>query len=339
MASPPVIDFAPFLREEGAVVGAPATDAQAAVLRALDAVNRSTGFAYLDNVGITQEDLRQWFAGARELFAQPEDHKLRGLQQLDPSANVGYSPVGQERLNASRPADLKESFNVKRPGTNTFEGCPERFVDAAQGLWAKAEVAMRRFALACALALDLEPDFFSKRLRSMDQVTVRFLRYPPCDFDPAAAGGHGPLRIGEHTDFGLFTLLFLDGPAEGLEVKKVAGGEVGGSYGGEDGGWTPVQGLGGATFVVNTGALFARWTNDHWRATAHRVVVPSAAAAAGERYSIACFCDPDADADVTVHPRFLAPGEVAKYPPTTAGEYVLMKLRQTNAKPGEAAKL
>ena len=27
--------------------------------------------------------------------------------------------------------------------------------------------------------------------------------------------------------------------------------------------------------IVNTGALAARWTNDTWNATAHRVIVPS----------------------------------------------------------------
>jgi len=32
---------------------------------------------------------------------------------------------------------------------------------------------------------------------------------------------------------------------------------------------------------TNTGALLARWTNDEWKATAHRVVIPSAEAAAG----------------------------------------------------------
>lgn len=168
----------------------------------------------------------------------------------------------------------------------------------------------------------------------MDQMTARFLHYPPCAFDPSAAEGHGPIRIGEHTDFGLFTLLFMDGLADGLEVKKVSGGEVSGAAGGGAGGWMPVPGMGGATFVVNTGALMARMTNDTWRATAHRVVVPSAEAAASSRYTIACFCDPDSDAMIFVDPRFVAPGEEVKYPPITAGDYVLSKLSETNTPPG-----
>merc|ERR1712107_210811 len=86
----------------------------------------------------------------------------------------------------------------------------------------------------------------------------------------------------------------------------------------------PCPGRGGATFVVNTGALFARWTNDTWRASAHRVVVPNAEAAASHRYTIACFCDPDEDSEVIVDDRFVKKGQAPRYPPTTGGEYVKM---------------
>mmetsp|Transcript_91021 Transcript_91021/g.235012 ORF Transcript_91021/g.235012 Transcript_91021/m.235012 type:complete len:330 (+) Transcript_91021:92-1081(+) len=326
----PIIDFTPFMVNEGAVIGDPMTPAQEAVTKQLDEVNTGTGFAYLSNIGITSEDLEGWFAASKELFALPEEVKHQRLQQMCPETNAGYSPEGQEKLNARRGADMKESFNIKRPGMNDFAGCPGKFVEAAASIWHKADLAGKRFGLACAMALGVEPDFFTSKLQKMDQFTVRFLHYPPCEFDPKAAEGHGPIRIGEHTDFGLFTLLFLDGPADGLEVKRVEGAEVGGSVGNEAGGWVQVPGLGGATFVVNTGALFARWTNDTWRASAHRVVVPTAAAAASHRYTIACFCDPDADSEVVVDPRFIAPGEAPKYPPTTGGEYVLMKLRESN---------
>ena len=77
--------------------------------------------------------------------------------------------------------------------------------------------------------------------------------------------------------------------------------------------------------VVNTGALLARWTNDRWRATAHRVVAGSK----GEpsRYAIAAFIDPDADAAVAAHPSFGA----SRYPPTTGLAYLRMKLDEANA--------
>lgn len=226
---------------------------------------------------------------------------------------------------------MKESFNVKSPAIygNDFSGCPDDFKSAALSVWDKAMVAADRYALAAALALGLEADFFTSKLKLKDMVTCRFLHYPPCDYSPGAAQGHGSVRIGEHTDFGLFTFLFIEGRGEGLEVKRVEAGEVGGAAGGEhDSAWKAINGIGGCTFLVNTGALFSRWTNDTWRATAHRVVVPSAEVAAVHRYSIAIFVDPDADEEVKVDGRF---GD-AKYPPCTSREYIGMKLEEANQK-------
>ena len=80
--------------------------------------------------------------------------------------------------------------------------------------------------------------------------------------------------------------------------------------------------------IINTGALLARWTNDRWRATAHRVIVPDADVALHDRYSIPIFITPDASAMVSVHPRFVADGEQPKYPPMTALDYLLMKLKE-----------
>ena len=172
------------------------------------------------------------------------------------------------------------------------------------------------------------------------------LHYPPCD-PPAEGRGRQPvsssaIRVGEHTDFGAYTFLLLGDGAQGLQVKSVAGGEVGGAAGGEGEGWADVvpepqpEGVVGA--VVNTGALLARWTNDVWCATAHRVIVPTAAAAAAHRYSIACFIDPDADFVVAVDPRFACPGEELRYPPTTGLEYLMGKLREAQGVQKPAAR-
>eukprot|EP00326_Haptolina_ericina_P013561 CAMPEP_0181215842 /NCGR_PEP_ID=MMETSP1096-20121128/26241_1 /TAXON_ID=156174 ORGANISM="Chrysochromulina ericina, Strain CCMP281" /NCGR_SAMPLE_ID=MMETSP1096 /ASSEMBLY_ACC=CAM_ASM_000453 /LENGTH=72 /DNA_ID=CAMNT_0023307749 /DNA_START=43 /DNA_END=261 /DNA_ORIENTATION=- len=62
--------------------------------------------------------------------------------------------------------------------------------------------------------------------------------------------------------------------------------------------------------------------------TAHRVIVPSAAAAMVHRYSTACFIDPDAAAEVAVDPRFVKEGQALRYPRTTGLEYLMGKLRE-----------
>jgi isopenicillin N synthase-like dioxygenase len=62
----------------------------------------------------------------------------------------------------------------------------------------------------------------------------------------------------------------------------------------------------------------ARWTNDEWVSTLHRVVnPPPEAGAASRRQSLVFFHNPNYDAPV----ESLVPGE-AKYPPTTSGAHL-----------------
>lgn len=190
------------------------------------------------------------------------------------------------------------------------------------------EHASRNFSIACAIALDLPYDFFLKALEFYSSSVIRLNYYPPCDYEAGRSTGEdlsAPLRVGEHTDFGMFTILFNNEP--GLQVKAVEGGEVGGAADGEIGGWLDVPVPTGGTAIINTGALMARWTNDVWRATAHRVVVSNPAEAQSDRYSIACFFDPDKDYVIDVHPSFVAEGAKPKYQPITAQDYILSKLR------------
>lgn len=97
---------------------------------------------------------------------------------------------------------------------------------------------------------------------------------------------------------------------------------------GEIGGWLDVPVPSGATAIVNTGALMARWTNDVWRATAHRVVVTSEQQAREVRFSVACFFDPDPDSVIEVHPKFVPEGDDPKYEPISARDYEWRKLKE-----------
>ena len=329
----PVFDVAPFLSGGGWPAGAEATGAQQAAARALDAACRGPGFVALAGHGLDAR-LADALAEAKALFALDDAGKA-ALRPIDPKSNFGFAPYATETLNQSRPADLKEAFNVRCPRVhdNDFAGTPHGFGPAALALWHAVEEVALALCSAVELALGVERGFFARHLERMDLCTVRFLHYPPCDFDAGSAEGAAgkAIRVGEHTDFGLFTMLFLDGRAEGLQVKRAPhGSEVGGEHGGEHGGWTDIVGTadGAVTAVVNTGALLARWTNDTWCATAHRVVVNDPAVAARDRYSIACFIDPDATAPVVVHPKFVPAGEAPRYGPTTGLGYLMMKLRE-----------
>jgi len=226
---------------------------------------------------------------------------------------------------------FQQAYNIvcRRRYDSAFSGCPPGFKDASSAFWDTIEAASARLTVAIALALGIPSDYFLEKHSKCDSTTMRLLHYPPTTFDAGVSTGDdsiSALRVGEHTDFGMFTFLFVDGP--GLQVKAIEGGERHDWTGGESGDWLDVPVPEGASAIVNTGALMARWTNDIWRATAHRVVVSNVAQACKDRYAIAWFWDPDKDALIEVHPKFVAPGQKAKYEPITSHEYVQRKLSE-----------
>ena len=112
----------------------------------------------------------------------------------------------------------------------------------------------------------------------------------------------GQLRGGEHTDYGLLTILNGENVPGGLQVKTRAGT------------WIDVE-TDPDTFVVNIGDLLMRWTNDRWVSNVHRVATPPGNAAGAKRLSMAFFSHPNYDALIEC----VAPPGKAKYPPGAVG--------------------
>jgi len=168
----------------------------------------------------------------------------------------------------------------------------------------------RRLHRAIAADLGLAPAYFEPYL-TRPMATLRLLHYP------AGTGSAATLGAGEHTDYGNLTLLATDAVG-GLEIRR------------RDGTWISAPSLAG-TFVVNVGDCLMRWTNDVYVSTPHRVVAPIGR----ERYSIAFFLDPNADAPLAALPGTVAPGETPRYPTITAGDHITERLRATYAgRPG-----
>jgi isopenicillin N synthase-like dioxygenase len=85
---------------------------------------------------------------------------------------------------------------------------------------------------------------------------------------------------------------------------------------------------------VNSGDLLARWSNDIFRSTLHRVVAPPTEGANADdmtprRQSIAFFCNPNFGARIACLPSCHGPGNEAKYAPITTEEYIVSRLADT----------
>lgn len=309
LAQIPVIDFELFTNSDAA--------AQQAVVQQIYQACHEIGFIYLKNSGISQTLIDELFIQIKQFFALPFEIKQK-LAWSDEFSNRGYVGVERERLNPTKPGDLKEAFNVGKvssderqdslvlnqwlPDKEDFRTCVMEFWDAC------VEVA-DKILQAFALALQVPEDFFASR-HDQQNHTLRLLHYPPLQRSPKPE----QVRAGEHSDYGSITLLFQD-QIGGLEVQT------------RDGKWIAAPTIPG-TVIINTGDLMQRWTNHVFCSTKHRVIIPMDERSHKSRYSVAFFCHPNDDAEIACIESCKKEHE-AIYPPITAGEHLLSKLQAT----------
>ena len=172
-----------------------------------------------------------------------------------------------------------------------------------------AEVMMRIFGAA----LELPEGFFDGTLDRHFSI-LSCHHYPVLADEPLP----GQLRTGAHTDFGAMTILAATNAAGGLEVQL------------QDGSWAAVQPKPGE-FVVNLGDMMARWTNERWASTMHRVVNPPLGMAQSRRLSIGMFVHPNYDQTIACVPTCLTSGETPRYPVISAGGHIKDKIERSHA--------
>jgi isopenicillin N synthase-like dioxygenase len=124
-----------------------------------------------------------------------------------------------------------------------------------------------RLMAGIALSLGLQESYFADRYTREPLILFRIFNYPPPP-DPTLWG------VGEHTDYGLWTMLLQD-DAGGLEVRSRSR-------------WVPAPPVPGS-FVCNIGDMLDRMTRGLYRSTPHRVRNP----APRDRLSFPFFFDPN----------------------------------------------
>ena len=305
---------------------------KAAVAVEIDTACREVGFIQILGHGIPTEVTDGLASAMDDFFALDLDAKRRFIAPK--GTNRGYSPPKAESLSlslgvesATRMNDFFEAFNVGAAASD-YPGVDLPPSDYAENLWTdvaghrerveayfgEAGRVARTLTDIFAAALDLDPRFFDRFTdHSIDVLRMNNYALPPgtVDLDGDLIG------MSEHTDFGIVTVLWAD-QVKGLQVL------------GTDGSWNDVSPADDA-LLINLGDLTARWTNERWMSTLHRVKPPIVDGTINRRRSAAYFHDGNSDALISPIPSTVDSGTAPLYEPITVSAHIRAKLAGSRA--------
>lgn len=251
---------------------------------------RSDGFFYVTEHGVNSELFSRLEGLSREFFAQDLETKMSIRMELGGRAWRGFFPVGDE-LTSGRP-DQKEGLyfgseltsdhpkvtaGVPLHGANLFPTIPH-FRETVLEYIAAMTTLGHRLMEAIALSLQLNADYFGQRYTRDPLILFRIFHYPALS---AQQHRQQEWSVGEHTDYGLLTILRQD-DSGGLQVKSQSQ-------------WIDAPPIPGS-LVCNIGDMLDRMTGGLYRSTPHRVRNQSDRG----RLSFPFFFDPNFDAEI--HP-------------------------------------
>ncbi len=303
----PVIDLGPLL--DG-------SDPES-VAQAIHRASQETGFIYAANHGIADNVIASARNAALEFFRQAHDFKdaIRVNEY-----HRGFLGRGGAKMQDDAKADLKESFiwgleasedgslsPCPLRGPNQWPASPASLKPAAMTYFEHTHTVAKALMQAFAIGLGLPGE---QLLRGHDRPMSRasMVYYPPQSAETAG----GRFGVGPHTDFGVLTVLCQDNTG-GLEVQTL------------DGDWIEAPPIDG-TLVINVGDLLARWSNDQYRSTPHRVINRSGR----ERLSLVLAYDPDFD--TLIDPaETVQPDMTPKYDAITCGDYLVARFARAFA--------
>lgn len=277
----PVIDVAALC--EPPMLGEEPDAGQRAAAAAIGRACREDGFFYIAGHGLDPELVARLFAESRRFFALPEESKRAISMDRGGRAYRGSFPLGGE-LTSGRP-DWKEGlyFGAELPddhprvraglplhGGNLFPAqVPALRALVLAYIDALTRIGQRVMA-GVALSLGLPLRYFADGLCRDPLVLFRVFHYPA----PPPHLADEVYGVGEHTDYGVLTLLLQD-DVGGLEVRS-------------RGAWRAAPPLPG-TLLCNIGDMLDRLTRGLYRSTPHRV----RNSAGRSRLSLPFFFDPD----------------------------------------------
>ncbi|MDM0056673.1 isopenicillin N synthase family dioxygenase [Variovorax fucosicus] len=268
------------------VAGGPGRDA---VARRIGEACRAHGFFYVTGHGVDAALVHRLETLSRQFFAFDTATKMQWRMALGGRAWRGYFPLGGE-LTSGRP-DWKEGLYLgselpddhaavlaRTPvhGRNLFpdvEGLKTAILD----YMAAVTQLGHRLMEGIALSLDLDAGYFHDRYTADPLILFRLFNYPT---QAVPDGLDVQWGVGEHTDYGLLTILHQD-DVGGLAVHTPQG-------------WIAAPPVAGA-FVCNIGDMLDRMTGGLYKSTPHRVARNTSGR---DRSSFPLFFDPNFEARV-----------------------------------------
>ncbi|KAF2657824.1 thymine dioxygenase [Lophiostoma macrostomum CBS 122681] len=336
----PIVDFGAFLHGN--------EEERADVARQIDDAFRNTGFVYLKNHGVEKEVVDKCFEWSKKFFALPMETKMLAPHPPGGSHHRGYSAPGVEKVSQHEYdadelkklreiPDFKESFESGNPTDTSQPNIwpPDTSLPGLrpflESFFTHCKTLTHSILSALSLALRVPSPGLSPT-HSASLFQLRLLHYPAIHASELANNQTNDLnddskrigrarrsRINAHSDFGTLTLLFQD---------RVGGLEIGAPD--TPGLFRPAPPIEG-TVLVNVGDLLARWSNDRWRSTVHRVGLPPAISRregmVPDRYSIPFFATADMETVIDALPGcWDEAGNPKRYEPVTAWGYVQMRM-------------
>jgi len=291
--------------------------AAAALYQALSTI----GFAYIRGHRVSPATTAAAFAASREFHASTPAQKQsiainafhRGYMGMASSTIVTSSVARVTQPNMSESLMLMHELPPDDPallagqplqGPNQWPDWLPDFKLRMTRYQREVDELARYLVRLITISLGLPPDALCHHFER-PTTFLRALHYPPQEPGPADQFGSAP-----HTDYGIITVLAQDNSG-GLQVRP------------RGGDWIDAPPM-DDTFVLNVGDMLARWTNNRFVSTPHRVVNRSG----GDRYSLPYFLDPSMDTLVECLPSCTDAANPPHYPPVRYGDYLLERLNK-----------
>jgi isopenicillin N synthase-like dioxygenase len=311
-------------------------DERQAIAKAVGRAYETIGFLVVTGHGVAQSAIDAIYDTTARFFALRLEEKMSSVspvgerhQGFTPNANpydetpLGDRPVVREGYHSYRYDTPEEARAHGYPEgvlrsmpANLWPAQPADFEPTWKAYFGLMEDLANKMLGLFSVALDLPEDWFAGKVdQHLSSMAANC--YPEQRVAPAP----GQIRVRAHVDFSTLTILYQDDAPGGLQAHQ------------RGVGWVDVPYVPGS-FVINLGDLMARWTNDRWVATPHRVVNPPPELALTRRISLPFFHLPNDDAVIEPIPTCVTEEWPARFVPVVAGEWTKSRREYGSANVG-----